>query len=294
MDGRDQLSRLPGEVIAHIARLSPLRDVARLICVCAHLRASLMASLPLWQSGQEVRLTRKRDRLPPYATAAFVDGRAARVFFKRQSTYVARLLKLEINFEGGEFPDGLSRLTDLEDLDVRGMRGEAARGISALTRLTSLQFDECEDLVVPMCISSLTNLRRLGINIVYGKNPVLPRCITALSRLESLQLVLVPAPNYDRRVRLPDGITALVGLKHLDLTGFFRVNGVEHLMQGIGGLTNLVSLRLAIDEVTGLPPNFRDLTNLQELVLEACDNLTTVPDGVQHLPRLGRLLLPDI
>ena len=73
-----------------------------------------------------------------------------------------------------------------------------------------------------------------------------------------------------------------------------RVGNVEELPPSIGNLSGLIKLKLRYRKYRSLPPSIGQLKNLQELHLEALDELSSLPKEIGNLSSLIKLHLSDV
>lgn len=104
----------------------------------------------------------------------------------------------------------LTGLTGLESLDVSWSPGISDDGISKLTNLTSLRFDDAEECLTNQSIACLTNLRTLDIEIY--ENEVTTEILRTLTNLTNLRL----KGDGSSTIRL-DELTTLRKLRYINL-----------------------------------------------------------------------------
>ncbi|GJP42817.1 hypothetical protein CLOM_g2340 [Closterium sp. NIES-68] len=145
-------------------------------------------------------------------------------------------------------------------------------------------------------ITSLDLSRRQGISASQFVSTV-----SLAPNLTSLQVALSGTDL------ITDAFIALIAqvcprLERLSLFDNLRYGGAEHhifsrlivnLPEEIGGLQALKALHVNAPRLTALPDSLSDLSNLQELSLEGCSDLTSVPDAVGHLLKLRAFHIVD-
>ncbi|BFI30115.1 hypothetical protein MPTK2_3g09210 [Marchantia polymorpha subsp. ruderalis] len=156
--------------------------------------------------------------------------------------------------------------------------------ICKLEELRDLQLDHCKKLVsLPRTIKDLRKLENLNLfwtNVWYGPKSTrraLPKCIkpikpaanlqdvaslTSLTTLKISSLSDLPGPSYPLPLQL-SCLKSLKSLRHLQVN-FIRVSSL---------------------------PDISNLTALQTLDLSRCQDLLSLPLGVESLPELRRLNL---
>lgn len=188
-----------------------------------------------------------------------------------------RVLRLQQNALT-ELPEGLRRLTRLEELDL------------SYTQLTTL----------PDWISELSALKRLKASVVPLTR--LPDSLCQLRHLERLECALT------QLTQLPNELGTLTALRTLDL----RCGKLTALPDSLGQLTALRTLDASENQLSALPSSLAALEHLESLVLNgnplefsaviceltALKNLnlskakvSSVPEGVGRLAALERLQL---
>ncbi|GJP69608.1 hypothetical protein CLOP_g600 [Closterium sp. NIES-67] len=170
--------------------------------------------------------------------------------------------------------------------------------VSLAPNLTSLQValsgtDLITDAFIALIAQVCPRLERLSLfdNLRYGGaehhvwtsgglNSLFQRC----TLLKDLSLACPPSVTH-----LPASIFQLAGLERLQIFSRLIVN----LPEEIGGLQALKALHVNAPRLTALPDSLSDLSNLQELSLEGCSDLTSVPDAVGHLLKLRAFHIVD-
>jgi hypothetical protein len=160
---------------------------------------------------------------------------------------------------------------------------ELPAAIAACTALTSLDASNCPNLAsIAGAIGALSRLVRLDLHATADNSPLLPLLpdsITALARLEHLDA------SGLQLARLPEGIGQLAALTELRLAD----SALPALPLSIGGLSRLEVLVLSRnDQMSSLPATMGALAALRELHLEGSARLAALPPGLASLPRLER------
>jgi len=192
----------------------------------------------------------------------------------------------------------LRGMVALEDLVLTGCEGVTSRdllGLAGLTRLTSLQLNDCPGVDrAGAGFRAIRGLRVLGLRGV-GKEVGEP---LGVPHAEHLSELVAAHPRLQELVLadsgLEDGALGALGglsrLSALDLSGCDTLtgSGLARLASGFGALEEL-ELRgcrrmgdSGLKAVCGLP-------TLVSLGLEGCRNLTNGPNGLRQLSRLTLL-----
>ncbi|CAI5954035.1 unnamed protein product [Closterium sp. NIES-65] len=216
-------------------------------------------------------------------------------------------------------PDSLGCASRLHELSIVKCRHLLAlpRSVSALTSLASLTLDDSAVCALPEDFGQLSNLVQLKLSC--GHLSALPRSFGQLGKLQELGLHacygLLELLAVFRRSLLPQ-------LRRLELFNC----AIPSLPKRFGQLTKLEILKVGSREsytrdgvdpgqpsssvcptalsvatlnepllgrclLRSLPPSVSSLTCLQQLVLEGCDALDSLPEGLGRLPRLQVLHL---
>ena len=209
-------------------------------------------------------------------------------------------LRTEISF----FPDSISQLNALQELDLTGCSGLTALpgSISQLNALLILCLASCTGLkVLPDNIFRLSSLQKLDLTGCSGFT-ALPGSIGQLNAL----LILCLASCTGLKL-LPDSICQLNALHELDLTG---CSGLTTLPDSIGQLNARQELDSPVQELDSTIQDLeefelgwfgnsrcgwfeakkRDLidgtgqpASLHKLQLDGCSGLRTLPDSIGQL-----------
>ena len=180
-------------------------------------------------------------------------------------------LNLWVNELNGEIPWELSKLTELEILDLswnNDLTGPIPPELGQLTNLRVLELD-INDLngPIPTELAKLTNLTSLDLanNELTGAIP------PELGQLTNLEMLILDGNKLTGPI--PPELGQLSSLKTLWLNTNPLGGGIP---PELGQLANLASLNLAYNELTGaIPPELGQLTRLQDLELGV--NLITGP-----------------
>nr|XP_029119696.1 putative disease resistance protein RGA1 [Elaeis guineensis] len=129
-------------------------------------------------------------------------------------------------------------------------------------------------------ISKLKHLRFLGLS--YTEIKTLPTSITRLYNLQTLNL-----RGCDRLLELPEGLSNLCNLRHMDIS---RCTIIRTLPTSITGLCSLQSLNLqGCSVLQELPEGISNLGNLRHTDISECYSLSGMPHGLGQLSKLETL-----
>jgi Leucine-rich repeat (LRR) protein len=127
---------------------------------------------------------------------------------------------------------------------------------------------------IPKEIAELTWLKELTLKIQKGQ--LLPGFICGLKNLEKLVLETTDL--------VPETLRSLTWIKSLSLTGDFSV-----LPDWIGYLTSLQKLEIESDNLSRLPEAIQNLPSLKKLVLNISHNFLSIPVWLEKLIALEEL-----
>jgi Leucine-rich repeat (LRR) protein len=203
--------------------------------------------------------------------------------------FVGKLIKLktlDLQFCDAleTLPDALGACTDLESLDLDHCvtLQTLPDALGKLVRLERLDLSGCKTLLPPQALGKVLNLPTFSRS---GQATALPQSNSQLTKLTSLSLVA--CVNLET---LPASILAgLVNLKRLRLQGCKKLQPMPSVRQ----LVNLKTLDLSVDwldsdNLQTLPASvIGELINLEDLNLNHCKKLTTLPLSITQLTKLN-------
>jgi len=173
-----------------------------------------------------------------------------------------------------DFSEGISRLTELESLDISCREpGALLDVIPRLAGLKSLDLYRCGLTHIPRALEALENLRTLSL----GGNDLgeIPVAVSRMKRLTTLSL------NETGVKEFPEWLFDLEELQYVRLDG----NKIEHVPDSISRLRKLEWLHLDGNRLTALPGMFTQLENLRYLWLDG-NPLRQIPPPVFELQSL--------
>lgn len=199
-----------------------------------------------------------------------------------------RSLDLSVN-DIKALPASFSQLANLEVLSLRQNLSlnltDVSKTLAALSRLNALYIDQCGLASLPVEIGSLTGLKVLSLreNVLTS----LPATFTNLKNLEELYL---GSPNNAFRLNvlqnLPLGFGGLNRLRVLDLSG----NQLAALGGDFSQLTALEWLDLSRNQLPGFPSSLTSLTRLRFINLNR-NRISEISAGISKLTQLDSLFL---
>jgi len=184
----------------------------------------------------------------------------------------------------GEIPSGISKLQNLEKLDlnnneIRTLPDE----LFELSKLEVLKLNDNYIRTIPSQIKKLSNLKELELESNSYSGLDLPIEICELKNLEKINLSSNELTNSN-----PTQCPGLVNLKELDL---FR-SDIGSVSPEIGNLTNLEIIDLRYNKLTELPAEIGNLKNLKEIDLRY-NKLTELPAEIGNIKNLKEIYLDD-
>ena len=181
------------------------------------------------------------------------------------------VLKLTDCYQLEKVSDGVSRLCKLRELHISHTCSITAlpESISMLRELRVLRLEGLFELQALPALGDLTNLVMLDIS--QCRLSMLP---DGLSRLVGLQHLNMKSCCNMRE--LPDWIGCLQSLKELELA----YCPLKALPSAIGKLTLLECLHVGSKELLGLPSELSALSRMEDLTLAGCDVLEKLPDDI--------------
>ena len=200
-----------------------------------------------------------------------------------------RVIKLNLNHNGltGPFPEDLTRLTELEllDLTANNFTGGLPRSIGNLRALKAFRCSLCRlPGRIPAGLGNLHQLDTLALNSnrLYGEIP------PDLGRLAKLRALVLSRNGLSGRI--PRELGRMAALESLELS-FNNLTG--EIPNELSNLRELRNLDLQNNALTGFIPKWHGLPELQWLYLG--DNLLLggVPPELGGLARLKHLVLDD-
>lgn len=181
---------------------------------------------------------------------------------------------------------------DQQTLTLRSGREVLPPEIGQFTTLDLLDLRHNRIRQVPPEIGRLANLRDLFLshNMLTSLPPEIGRLVNLRDLLlDHNQLATLPPeigqlPNLwrlDLRANLLEALPPTVG----DLRGLWRLNLSQNRLQTlpaeIGDLASLLALDLTNNPLTSLPATLANLSLLDDLVLDGCVALTSLPAGLR-------------
>ncbi|MBS1623037.1 MAG: leucine-rich repeat domain-containing protein [Bacteroidetes bacterium] len=186
-------------------------------------------------------------------------------------------------------PASFTQLSNLEVLSLRQNLSlnlvDVSKTLGGLPKLSALYLDQCGLSALPVEIGSLTGLKVLSLreNVLTS----LPATFTSLKNLEELYL---GSPNNAFRLNvlqnLPPGFGGLSKLRILDLSG----NQLASLGTYFNQLTELQWLDLSRNQLPGFPASLTSLTKLRFINLNR-NRIAEIASGVSRLTQLDSLFL---
>lgn len=186
-------------------------------------------------------------------------------------------------------PASFSQLGNLEVLSLQQNLSlnlvDISKTLAGLAKLNTLYIDQCGLASLPVEIGSLTGLKVLSLreNVLTS----LPATFTSLKNLEELYL---GSPNNAFRLNvlqnLPLGFGGLSKLRKLDLSG----NQLASLGGDFSQLTALEWLDLSRNQLPGFPASLTSLTRLRFINLNR-NSISEIGTGLSRLTQLDSLFL---
>ncbi|XVF82122.1 hypothetical protein PTKIN_Ptkin16aG0019500 [Pterospermum kingtungense] len=195
--------------------------------------------------------------------------------------YNLQTLKLSDCSTLGHLQAKLSNLTKLEHLDMKGTSiTMLPDSIDSLKQLGYLDLSETKIVGLPEGLCSLYNLQTLKLSGCRELKPPLPTDMKNLTKLKHLDMKGTPI------LELPESIGHLKQLGYLDLSG----TPIQRLPEEVCSLYNLQTLKLShCHELTCLPTDMKNLTNLKHLDIEGTPAIQRMPPNFGNLKSLQLL-----
>lgn len=193
-----------------------------------------------------------------------------------------RILRLSNNRFLGEFPDGITNCSVLEELSMA--RLYLTGKLPDFSNMKSLRIlDLSYNLFIgmfPMSVFNLTNLELLNFNEnVNFSLWKLPENISRLTKLKSMLLMTCMLEG-----KIPKSIGNMTSLADLELSGNFLTGEVP---SEIGMLKNLKQLELYYNQLVGnIPHEIGNLTELEDLDMSVNRFTGKLPESVCRIPKL--------
>ncbi|KAL3727139.1 hypothetical protein ACJRO7_031962 [Eucalyptus globulus] len=175
-------------------------------------------------------------------------------------------------------------LQSLIELEVEWCTGivDLPKEMGALVKLKRFSLCRCLRLrELPDSVGNLTSLTELNLS-----NTGIRKLPNTIGKLKSLCVLHFPrGPSFHRKHhvwQLPSGISMLVDLIDLNLSGHYKLEG--EIPVEIGELSRLRSLGLNCSRISKIPETINKLHHLRTLNLVGCD-------GIQMLPELPTSLV---
>ncbi|KAM1466322.1 hypothetical protein ACFX2I_031531 [Malus domestica] len=168
-------------------------------------------------------------------------------------------------------------LLNMRNSNIAGL-GE---GLKKLTKLTSINLSGCQYLTRISDLSGVPNLVSLDLVDCTNLTEVDPS-VGFLNKLEELSLNRC----YNLTV-----FPTTISLKSLITFNLGRCKKFEIFPEIVGKMESLYFLQLDGTAIKELPPSIENLTGLQHLMLDRCENFANLPQSIYALPRLGYLNL---
>ncbi|KAL3746925.1 hypothetical protein ACJRO7_015804 [Eucalyptus globulus] len=165
--------------------------------------------------------------------------------------------------------------------------------VGALVKLQRFSLRDCKMLrELPNSLGNLTSLTELDLSGTMIME--LPNSFVQLKSLEILRSPLCPLSAKDCDWKLPDGISTMVNLKVLDLSGHDCEIPVE-----IGKLSSLIILNLKYTRICGISSTINTAHHLHFLDLTDCHKIQELPELPTSLTYLylrstSLLSVPDL
>ncbi|KAK9689302.1 hypothetical protein RND81_09G050600 [Saponaria officinalis] len=193
----------------------------------------------------------------------------------------------------------LPAMSQLESLIAHHINGELLTSILASSSSTpTLKYLNIEPIELISLIFRNLQLRNISDGMhclsaletltIYKCEDFVGWDISVWEGLKSLRMLkILIMPNLQE---LPQGITCLTTLQHLDIAGLVNLTA---LPENIGGLSQLCSLSImSCPKLAAVPQSLRGLTSLQTLRIVGCPELEKrcqQPDGpdwplIRHIP----------
>ncbi|CAL5415118.1 unnamed protein product [Camellia sinensis] len=198
-----------------------------------------------------------------------------------------RVLRLGHNNLHGDFPDGLTSCSLLEELNLSS--AYLTGTLPDFSPMMSLRFlDLSYNLFsgdFPISITNLTSLETLNFNENRGFNLwQLPENISMLTKLNSMVLTTCKIRGF-----IPRSIGNMTSLVDLELSGNFLVGQIP---AELGLLKNLQLLELFYNQLDGeIPEELGNLMELRDLDMSVNKLSGKIPESICRLPKLQVLQL---
>lgn len=178
----------------------------------------------------------------------------------------------------GDIPESIGNLSNLKELRLdRNQINSIPASIGNLSCLEEINFCDNNISTIPKNINNLTSLK----NFLFRHNPLTEfPCLENLSNLETLVL-----DRCNLTGDIPESICSLTNLKSLQLTG----NELSGYPKNIGNLSSLERLNLYKNHFTYIPDEIESLLNLKELALSENPLNCNIPDWIGSLKELKML-----
>lgn len=190
-----------------------------------------------------------------------------------------------------KFPKSLLKLNKLQtfvwlcgNVDSSSPIRDISPIFSSFLSLRTLDLVSTSFEVLPRTIERLRHLRYFRM---HANNDIkgLPSSICKLYNLQTLSLA-----GLENLEKLPEHMWKLISLRHLYITS--RQNSLPE--KGIGCLTSLRKLSINCKFLSSLPNSFQKLTNLVDLRIWCCPELSFRETNLQKLWNLQRLSISDV
>ena len=239
---------------------------------------------------------------PSQVTALYAQGRGWRAIPKEIAQLPQlRILGLNQN-QLSSFPEILTHLTELEELELAGNLLEALPfSFSQFSQLRKLDLSNNRLSVFPEVLLRLDSLEEL--NLSNNQLQKLPKSIHRLKKLRNLNL------NQNRITKIPVSFTELSNLNFLNLSQNklkilppelrgFRVlkeldvskNKLSAFPKGLENCKSLEKLKLSRNKFTAVPPAIGELKQLRQIDLSA-NSIQKLPQEIGQLQHLRVLRL---
>ncbi|XP_058089113.1 disease resistance protein RPM1-like [Magnolia sinica] len=219
-------------------------------------------------------------------------------------------------FTSIQVPIRICNLTSLQSLDdIEDKEGEIVRKVGNLTQLRSLSISKVREIDgAELCnsIGKMKHLLKLTVTAsreeetlqlealspnpppllqklyLYGHLEKVPRWLSSLVNLTYLALIW-------SKLREEDPLSSLQALPNLVYLQLYNAYEGQKLCFGDGHFTKLRKLYLRdMKQLNRIVIEKGSLPSIQELILDSCGELKTLPEGIEYVSGLQELILEDM